>query len=218
MSSPSKLFVNGRLSIKALSFHFPFRHTSVCVCVVWCVVNRVRSQGFSWRYKAWLLILFPWNIHWQMATCWSNYPFNLPLCTGPSNVFSSLPFRDMYSFKIWRPWIAVLAIVAGVVQWRYKDWNRPQIPWHFTGYSLTLLEFPLAYLNQTNSVPKTIIYTCIFLVSKNAIWPRINQIKFSKIFSIFTSQFAAHFIVKLYWRIQFHDSYRSIQLWKTIYS
>ena len=120
-----------------------------------------------------------------------NYTFNLPLCTGPSNVFSSLPFRNMYSFKIWRPWIAVLAILAGVVQWRYKDWNRPQIPWHFTGYSLTLLEFSLAYLNQTNSVPKTIIYTCIFLVSKNAILPRINQIKFSKIFKIFTSQFAA---------------------------
>ena len=87
MSSASKSFVNGRLSVKALSIHFPFRHTFVCVCVVWCVVNRVRSQGFSWRYKAWLLILFPWNIHWQMATCWSTYPFNLPLCTGPSNVF-----------------------------------------------------------------------------------------------------------------------------------
>ena len=115
-----------------------------------------------------------------------NYPFNLPLCTGPSNVFSSLPFLNMYSFKIWRPWIAVLAILACVVQWRYKDWNRPQIPWHFTGYSLTLLEFSLAYLNQTNSVPKTIIYTCIFLVSKkNAILSRINQINFFQKYSLY---------------------------------
>ena len=96
----------------------------------------------------------------------NNYPFKLPLCTGPSNVFSSLPFRNMYSFKIWRPWIAVLAVLAGVVQWRYKDWNRPQIPWHFTGYSQTLLEFSLAYLNPTNSVPKTIISTCIFTVDQ----------------------------------------------------
>ena len=81
MSSTSRSFVNGRLSIKALSFHFPFRHAflcvcvfvcvCVCVCVVWCVVNRVRSQGFSWRNKAWLLILFPWNIYWQIAVCWS---------------------------------------------------------------------------------------------------------------------------------------------------
>ena len=59
-----------------------------------------------------------------------------------------------------------LATLAGVVQWRYKDWNRPQIPWHFTAYSQTLLEFSLAYLNQTNSVPKTIISTCIFTVDQ----------------------------------------------------
>ena len=74
MSSASRSFVNGRLSIKALYFHFPFRYAFVCVCVcgvVWCVVNRVRSQGFSWRYKACLLILFPWNIYWQIAVCWS---------------------------------------------------------------------------------------------------------------------------------------------------
>ena len=39
ISSASKSFVNGRLSIKALSFHFPFRHTFVCLCVcVWCGV------------------------------------------------------------------------------------------------------------------------------------------------------------------------------------
>ena len=158
----------------------------VCVCVVWCVVNRVRSQGFSWRNKAWLLILFPWNIYWQIAVCWSTI----------HSIFHSVLVLQTYSahchfwictfFKIWRPWIAVLAILACVVQWRYKDWNRPQIPWHFTGYSLTLLEFSLAYLNQTNSVPKTIIYTCIFLVSKkNAILSRINQIIFFQKYSLY---------------------------------
>ena len=166
MSSASRSFVNGRLSIKAFFFHFPFRHTFVCVCV--CVVcsQQGKKSRVLMTIQSMTVDFIPVKYPLTDSSMLINYPFNLPLCTGPSNAFSSLPFRNMYSFKIWRLWIVVLAILAGVVPWRYKDWDRPQIPWPFTGYYLTLLEFSLVYLNQTHSVPKTIISTCIFTCRK----------------------------------------------------